>query len=724
MVNRPYFNTSIEEMEAAFARKSSKSQTFDLMLHELSFRNTQRDIALKELILASNKSSSKRNQKACRSNTQSIHQAKPSVTNAPENILRAWTALEVLSPQGYQRESELSGRDNKLVARFDETDLPWELGESPPPKKRLYFELILGAIPLAPAVHSLLQVYDDNRPEKPSMKGHCPIASIVLDNNGCPLDEQRSIAVSSFAWGMPIALRGDLKRLGDWPDEEGILVSSFRRQIIRRDNDNEIRPLTKGHIRDLFQHVVDELGLSAQELRPPYFALRRYQFFKNEKPPEPSLLNSFFLQDLEMARIHAMDGDLPHALRHYLGAEEPPRKTDLLKDQNGLRRLLQPALTPPGRWPGNGRYPLALLQQAAVNATEPEEMETGVLAVNGPPGTGKTTLLRDVVAARIVDRAVVMSSYSRPADAFTSTSESLRRSGATITLHELDERLKGFEMVVASSNNKAVENVSAELPGMDAIADDATELRYFKTVSDSILGRDTWGLIAAVLGNSSNRYTFSQNFWAHEECGLSTYLNHASGTPQMVSEPQKSGTLRKRNRKIVDRENPPSDENESAERWEKARRNFQHKVNKSKRNTEKLQVIYEQIEQLDFITTEIDEIIQNISDIKFEIEILDLRYSDAKAALDVAEQDMATSRRATEMHISTRPRIWARLLRTSKYGVWLKEHKELEEKLTNHKKIVTDFKKTFRSIDMEREDKNKSYRDIVEKMAKLKHEKT
>ena len=49
-------------------------------------------------------------------------------------------------------------------------------------------------------------------------------------------------------------------------------------------------------------------------------------------------------------------------------------------------------------------------------------------------------------------------------------------------------------MLVASSNNKAVENVSAELPGLDAIAADAANLRYFKTVSDALLGRETWGL--------------------------------------------------------------------------------------------------------------------------------------------------------------------------------------------------------------------------------------
>ncbi|MGO7719154.1 hypothetical protein, partial [Rhizobium johnstonii] len=53
--------------------------------------------------------------------------------------------------------------------------------------------------------------------------------------------------------------------------------------------------------------------------------------------------------------------------------------------------------------------------------------------------------------------------------------------------------------MVASSNNKAVENVSAELPVIEAVADGLADPGYFKSVSYNVLGLETWGMVAARL---------------------------------------------------------------------------------------------------------------------------------------------------------------------------------------------------------------------------------
>lgn len=227
-----------------------------------------------------------------------------------------------------------------------------------------------------------------------------------------------------------------------------------------------------------------------------------------------------------------------------------------------------------------------LLQQAAVNLALAEGEAGGVLAVNGPPGTGKTTLLRDLLAALVTERAQAMMAFADPATAFHATGKRLKAGNGWLHLHQLDDRLKGFEMLVASSNNGAVENVSAELPGLGAVAEDEPGLRYFKSLSDSLLQRPTWGLGAAVLGNAGNRYRFGQTFWWDKEVGLSTYLAAAAGRPQVIEADDKGP---ERAPRIVAEEKPPRDHDEALVRWGQARRAFAEALKISKTALDELE---------------------------------------------------------------------------------------------------------------------------------------
>src|SRR5690606_30569448 len=113
------------------------------------------------------------------------------------------------------------------------------------PRKVLYYELYVGVMPMEPAVDALLRVYADKRAERPSVKGYSPLASVILDKEGRPLEEDGSAALSSFAWGVPVALQGDLAKLADWPAKEKELAAAFRKRLIRRDQEGDIEPLTK-----------------------------------------------------------------------------------------------------------------------------------------------------------------------------------------------------------------------------------------------------------------------------------------------------------------------------------------------------------------------------------------------------------------------------------------------------------------------------------------------
>ena len=124
---------------------------------------------------------------------------------------------------------------------------------------------------------------------------------------------------------------------------------------------------------------------------------------------------------------------------------------------------------PKACWPESSNYPLAIAQQIAVNAAL--EKKEGLFSVNGPPGTGKTTLLRDVVSDIFFNRALQLAALDDPNDAFLDITYS--NYGFTLKSAALCENFFGYEMVVATTNNNAAENVSKELPTLKAINQDA-----------------------------------------------------------------------------------------------------------------------------------------------------------------------------------------------------------------------------------------------------------
>ncbi|WP_316528856.1 hypothetical protein [Kitasatospora brasiliensis] len=179
-------------------------------------------------------------------------------------------------------------------------------------------------------------------------------------------------------------------------------------------------------------------------------------------------LNSLLPPDLARVRAALEDGrggGLGPALEAYLtDRRDIPvgARTDLREDRLTVLEGVDPALVPAGRWPAKARYPLALSQQFAVNRMLADRAgadragadraraegaaadrtaahragadraaaegaaakaaantdDGGLFSVNGPPGTGKTTMLRDLVAALVVERAAVLADYRRPEDAF------------------------------------------------------------------------------------------------------------------------------------------------------------------------------------------------------------------------------------------------------------------------------------------------------------------
>lgn len=97
--------------------------------------------------------------------------------------------------------------------------------------------------------------------------------------------------------------------------------------------------------------------------------------------------------------------------RHIISPKEPPEKM-----KSFFEKTLNVAEAPMGKWPA--RFMPALMQQVAVNLAIKQNDDAPIFSVNGPPGTGKTTLLKEIVASNIVDRAKILADYNGAPDDF------------------------------------------------------------------------------------------------------------------------------------------------------------------------------------------------------------------------------------------------------------------------------------------------------------------
>lgn len=200
-------------------------------------------------------------------------------------------------------------------------------------------------------------------------------------------------------------------------------------------------------------------------------------------------LHSFFIKDLEKAK----NADSETLNKYLLGAENEKIKNRIVLDSrkdkenynpDAFYEILQPKNYPLARFPSNLDYALSLMQQVALNLVTGYDDEQ-MRSVNGPPGTGKTTLLKDVFAQLIVDQAYEITNlkYKRITDNIHYCDKS------KVGIGKVPKSIADKGIVVASSNNTAVQNIVNELPLCKEIDDtfskEIREADYFWKISNS-----------------------------------------------------------------------------------------------------------------------------------------------------------------------------------------------------------------------------------------------
>ena len=371
-------------------------------------------------------------------------------------------------------------------------------------------------------------------PEKP-YHGNVYSTSFTVDAEG--YYKEGSLQIAPFIWvifqimSQPNVEFKDIK-LDGWDEVVKSIEDSFNLPEEKVSLDKAARVINTY----IQEYILEPMGVTMFRAGDIYgycgFNADEIQLVKADTMPINDLKSSFFLDDLQLVLQHIdtlKDND--KVLSYINSLNQDIEHYDLLKDTDQMRKWYNPKILPFGRWPS--RFNLSFMQQIAVNIAK--ENPKDIFSVNGPPGTGKTTLLKDIIANNIVERAAKFCESNHINDIFKKV---VGRDGTSF-YYTIPSDIAVYGMLVLSSNNKAVENITLELPNISSVkagtngstlfnpefSDQQVDLScfakdekykyvkssevYFTFLADRLAESNTqWGLISARLGKKSNINTF------------------------------------------------------------------------------------------------------------------------------------------------------------------------------------------------------------------------
>lgn len=461
-------------------------------------------------------------------------------------VVEFWRTVEMFSPQKVEKVD----REQLVFAVGPDRPLPWEpehelAGRTLRPNQAWRHVVYLGIYRLEETFEALRRVFEpdeESYDERPA--GESAVAAFVVGEDGRAL--LGSEVLSSCAWATGQALRE-----GPGPDwvakfqDASADFSEAWRDVVADDmsasQDEGPQPphprvLDHDELAECLATAVAATGtgavLSATDIRVSSQIVARRNA---DEVGGHDFLNSFIMSDLTLVSEEVEHGNIGDALREYLRPEAEIRTSERVDVRERIDDVLTataPDTVAAGRWPSQPEHALALNQQLAVG-TALNMAGPGIMGVNGPPGTGKTTMLRDLIAGVVVGRAQRLADLSDPRHAFTGQQLRWKTGQYNRVVSAWQPNLTGFEVVVASSNNGAVQNVTDEIPASDAIGErwqeEADELDYFSDIASALLAPEPdertpsstaeapagWASVAARLGNKSNRGRFVNSFWYH-----------------------------------------------------------------------------------------------------------------------------------------------------------------------------------------------------------------
>ena len=373
-------------------------------------------------------------------------------------ILSCWHKLEHFSPAILPKDKSLKPLK----------ELPWMRPlEAKDPKKTIQYTIYLGVFSQISVSDFVKDFFKDERNNPNVTDAKVCYASLKLDNLGVYI--QNTFGFSTMPWALRQLEAGKVNT-NSWSED----FDKLRKNLLERlgENRKELaedyssylsETQTLENLQQIQALIIQDLKWSTSPETEIYVRIEEVYKKNNTSDKEEAnadLLNSFYIDDLERIITSSVKGSYNTAFRNYLSAclNKDFVHFDLSLQPEILKECLVPENYPDGCWPSP--HTASLMQQFAVNTVSKElsgEKQEGIFSVNGPPGTGKTTLLRDIIAAILVKRAKKMVNFTEPAKAFRKIGE--------------------------------------------------------VQVSEECVGEESWGLIAAVMGNKENQRKLIYSIW-------------------------------------------------------------------------------------------------------------------------------------------------------------------------------------------------------------------